>query len=213
MNASDGGFMNTITVIGAARDWNPTLSLDFGKRPRKMSEDEFFMFCQANRDLRIERNKNGDIEIIAPTGIEGGARNFILNAEFGVWVEKDGTGVGLDSSTGLTLPNGAVRSPDFAWLSREKWNAIPGADRKRFAHVCPDFVVELRSETDTLKKLQAKMEEYIENGVSLEWLIDPLERKVHIYRPDTEIEILDNPAKLYGKPLLKGLVINIQKVW
>lgn len=205
--------MNTITVVGTSVDWSPTVSLDFGKRSRKMTEEEFFMFCQANRDMRIERNKNGGIEIMAPAFTDTGARNFRLNVKFGIWVEKDGTGVGFDSSTGFTLPNGAVRSPDFAWLSRDKWDAVSSTDRRKFAHVCPDFVVELRSETDSLVKLQRKMKEYIENGVSMGWLIDPIKRKVYIYGPGSVMEVLDNPKKISGEPVLKGFILNMSAIW
>lgn len=160
------------------REWGPKLRLDFGKKAKKLSDDDFFEFCRDNPDVRIEMDKNGDIEIMAPTDGETGVRNFNLTGAFGNWVKKDETGVGFDSSTGFRLPNGATRSPDLSWMTLEKWNAIPKAKRNKFAPVCPDFVVELRSANDTLVSLQSKMEEYIENGASLGWLIDAGKRKV-----------------------------------
>jgi len=132
---------------------------------------------------------------------------------FWMWVEKDGSGEGFDSSTGFRLPNGAKRSPDLSWINSEKWNAIPKAKRKKFAPVCPDFVVELRSETDSLTKLKDKMEEYIENGASLAWLIDAEKRKVYVYRPNAEVETLENPLEISGEPLLQGFVLNLKEIW
>ena len=154
--------------------------------------------------MRIEMDKNGDLEIMAPTGTETGVKNLNLTVEFGNWSKKDGTGQAFDSSTGFRLANGAIRSPDLSWMTLKKWNAIPKAKRKKFALVCPDFVVELFSEADTLAKLQSKMEEYLENGALLGWLIDASKRKVYIYRPNVQIEILDNPKEVSGGELLKG---------
>ena len=128
---------------------------------------------------------------------------------FGTWAEADGTGIGFDSSGGFRLPNKAKRSPDVAWVKRERWEALSPKERKRFAPLCPDFVVELRSETDRLNKLQDKMQEYIDNGAQLGWLIDPIEKKVHVYRPDAPVEILDNPAEVFGDPLLSGFTLKL----
>lgn len=194
-------------------EYSPVLDLDFGNLFSKPNDDEFFDFCQRNKSMRIEMDKNGEITIMPPTGSETGKKNFKLTVKFGNWVEKDGTGEGFDSSTGFRLPNDAKRSPDLSWMTLEKWNAIPKAKRKKFAPVCPDFVVELRSETDSLVKLQAKMREYIENGASLGWLIDATARKVHVYRPNEKVEILENPAELSGEPLLQGLVLNLKEIW
>ncbi len=204
--------MYTVTVVNGTLDHFPIM-FESPQKAKKMTDKEFVAFCAANRDLRIERNQYGDIEIMAPAGTESGNLNFELNAEFGIWVKKNGKGRGFDSSTGFTLPNGAVRSPDFSWMTKEKFDALDKKDREKFAHVCPDFVVELRSKSDTLKKLREKMEEYIENGASLGWLIDPLNKKVHIYRPEKDVETLDSPEKIYGRPYLKGLVIKISEIW
>ncbi len=194
-------------------EYSPVLDLDFGSLFEKPTDDEFFNFCQRNKSMRIEMDKNGEITIMPPTGSETGKRNFILTVKFGQWSEKDGTGVGFDSSTGFRLPNGAKRSPDLSWIKLEKWNVIPLAKRKKFAPVCPDFVVELRSETDSLTKLKNKMLEYIENGASLGWLIDADKRKVYIYRPNEEVEILENPTELSGEPFLKSFTLDLKEIW
>ena len=189
------------------------IEIDFGKFLKPMNDDDFFEFCQRHKDLRIEMDKGGEIIIMPPTGSETGGKNFILIGKFAVWAEKDGTGKGFDSSTGFVLPNGAKRSPDLSWMKLEKWNAIPKVKRKKFAPVCPDFVVELRSETDSLEKLQTKMEEYIENGASLGWLIDAGKRKVYVYRPKAEVNVLENPAGISGEPLLQGFTLNLKEIW
>lgn len=194
-------------------EYSPVLSLDFGNLFEQPNDDEFFDFCQRNKSMRIEMDKNGEITIMPPTGSETGGKNFTLTVKFGVWAEEDGTGKGFGSSTGFRLPNGAKRSPDLSWMTLEKWNAIPKAKRKKFAPVCPDFVVELRSETDSLSKLQAKMLEYIENGASLGWLIDAGERKVYVYRQDAEAEILENPAEISGELLLQDFTLNLKEIW
>ncbi|MGI8542696.1 MAG: Uma2 family endonuclease [Aridibacter sp.] len=178
-----------------------------------MSDEEFFDFCQRHDNLRIERESNGEILIMPPTFSETGRKNFNLIAEFGIWAKTDGTGIGFDSSTGFTLPNGAVRSPDLSWVKLEIWEKLSENERKRFANISPDFVVELRSESDNLLPLQDKMEEYIENGVSLGWLIDADKRKVYVYRPNKEVEILENPTEISGETLLKGFVLNLKEIW
>lgn len=189
------------------------IEVDFGRFLKPMNDDEFFEFCQRHKDLRIEMEKDGEIIIMPPTGSETGIKNFKLTTKFGVWVEKDGSGEGFDSSTGFVLPNGAKRSPDLSWIKSEKWNAISKTKRRKFAPVCPDFVVELRSETDSLEKLQAKMKEYIENGASLGWLIDAGKRKVYVYCPNEKVEILENPTEISGEPFLKGFTLNLKEIW
>ncbi|HEY9802395.1 MAG TPA: Uma2 family endonuclease [Leptolyngbyaceae cyanobacterium] len=178
-----------------------------------MTDDQFFDFCQLNDDFRIERNHLGDLLIMAPTGAETDERNFNLIVQLGIWTKQDGTGVGFGSSGGFTLPNGAVRSPDAAWIRKSRWEAIPGEQRKRFAPICPEFVVELRSETDSLKVLQEKMEEYIANGTELGWLIDRKQRKVFIYRPHQAVKELDNPSTLSDEDLLPGFVLDLSQIW
>lgn len=186
-----------------------SLVIHFGPLKDKITDDEFFKFCMRNRGLRIEMSKEGEMIIMMPTGGEGGNRSFKLTTRFGSWAEADGTGEGFDSSTEFSLPNGAKRSPDVSWIRRDRWEALPAEQRKKFPPICPDFVVELRSETDRLNPLKKKMEEYIANGAQLGWLIDPLKKKVHIYRPNAEVETLDKPKSLSGEPLLKGLNLNL----
>lgn len=205
--------VDTKLIGGMMREWTPQMRLNLVPKSYKLSDDDFFDFCRENADYRIEMDKHGDIEVMPPTGAETGIRNFKLTGRFTVWVEKDGTGQGFDSSTAFILPNGATRSPDLSWMKLEKLNAIPRAKRKKFAPVCPDFVVELHSETDSLKKLQSKMEEYIENGASLGWLIDALKRNVYIYRPDTEVAILNDPKEISGGELLKGFTLKMSEIW
>jgi Uma2 family endonuclease len=178
-----------------------------------MTDDQFFDFCQLNRHFRIERNQIGDLFIMSPTGSETEERNFNLIVQLGIWTKQDGTGVGFGSSGGFTLPNGAVRSPDAAWINRTKWEAIPAEQRKKFAPICPEFIIELRSETDNLKILQEKMQEYIDNGTQLRWLIDRKQRKVFIYRPNCVVEELDNPQTLTGENLLPGFVLDLSQIW
>ncbi len=178
------------------------------------TDEQFFEFCQVNRDLRIERNQFGEISIMSPTGGTTGSRNFSIAGQLYVWAEKDGTGIGFDSSTGFKLSTGAERSPDISWISQARWNQLSGEQQNRFAPICPDFVVELRSPSDNLKPLQEKMEEYMqEPGVQLGWLIDRKNRKVYIYRPGVAVECLDNPATISGEPVLPGFVLNMSKVW
>lgn len=187
--------------------------LNFRDVLKKISDDEFESFCRHNPDIEIELTKEGELVIMPPTGGETGIRNFTLIGIFFNWLEKDKSGVGFDSSTVFKLPNGAKRSPDLAWIKNERWENLTDEERRKFPPLCPDFAVELRSSSDTVKNLQEKMEEYIENGASLGWLIDPIERKVYVYRPNAEAEILENPEVLNGAPLLKKFSLKMNKIW
>jgi Uma2 family endonuclease len=178
-----------------------------------MTDDQFFDFCQLNRDFRIERNVFGDLLIMSPTGSETDERNFDLIGQLWIWTKQNGTGVGFGSSGGFTLPNGAIKSPDAAWIQRSRWEAIPSEQRKKFAPICPEFVIELRSETDNLKLLQDKMQEYIDNGTELGWLIDRKQRKVFIYRLQLPVEELDHPLTLSGENVLPGFVLDLSQIW
>lgn len=179
---------------------------------RRFSDEEFAAFCAENRDLRVEMNSEGEMIIMLPVVSRGGKRNFYLTGRFAAWAETDGTGVGFDSSTGFTLPNGAKRSPDVSWVRRERWDALTAEQQDEFAPLCPDFAVELRSKFDRLKTLQKKMAEYIACGAQLGWLIDPLEQKVHVYRPDAPVEVLDRPAEISGEPLLRGFTLKLDGI-
>jgi Uma2 family endonuclease len=178
-----------------------------------MTDDQFFDFCQLNRDFLIERNVFGDLLIMSPTGSETDERNFNIIVQLGIWTKQNGTGVGFGSSGGFTLPNGAIKSPDAAWIKRSRWEAIPAEQRKKFAPICPEFVIELGSETDNLKLLQDKMQEYIDNGTELGWLIDRKQRKVFIYRPQLPVEELDHPLTLSGENVLPGFVLDLSQIW
>jgi Uma2 family endonuclease len=188
--------------------------LRFASVSKRMTEEEFFDFCQQQEDdVRLELTSEGDLLIMSPTGAKTGRRNFKLTARLAVWVEQDATGYGFDSNAGFRLPNGAMRSPDFSWIRKERWDAIAEDEQERFAPVCPDFVVELRSRTDSLKSLQRKMEEYVAGGAQLGWLIDPRRRRVHVYRPQAEPEVLDDPQTLSGDPVLPGLTLELKEIW
>ncbi len=178
-----------------------------------MTHAQFYEFCLANRDLRIERTATGDVVIMPPAFSDTGNRNFSIAIQLGNWAEQDGTGIGFDSSAGFTLPNGATRSPDVCWIKLERWNALTEEQKASFAPICPDFVIELRSSSDTLTSLQDKMQEYMANGALLGWLIDRKNRTVHVYRLNQEPEILDNPETVGGEPELPGFVLRMAKIW
>ena len=175
----------------------------------RMTDAEFMDFCAQNPELRIEMTSKGELIVMSPVTGRGGNRNFFLTGRFFEWAENDNTGVGFDSSTCFTLPNGAKRSPDVSWIRRERWDALTPEEQDEFPPICPDFVVELRSKSDRLKMLEEKMEEYLLNGAQLGWLIDPLQKRVHIYRPGSPVEILNQPQEVSGEPLLKGFVLNL----
>jgi len=197
-------------VIIAARA--QPLVVNFGPFVKTMNDEDFTKLCQLNRDLRIERTGEGDLIIIPPTGGETGRRSFSLTVLFGEWVERDGTGIGFDSSTGFTLPSGAKRSPDLAWVRRSRWERLSAAEREGFPPLCPDFVAELRSPSDELNVLQEKVREYMASGAQLAWLIDPQERTVYVYRPDAPMERLNHPKALSGEPILRGFTLDFERV-
>jgi Uma2 family endonuclease len=180
----------------------------------QMTDEQFFEFCLANRDLRIERNKFGELVIMPPTGSETGNREGNIFGQLWVWSEQDGTGITFSSSTGFKLSTGAERSPDASWIKLERWNSLSPEQQQKFAPICPDFVVELKSPSDNLQTLKEKMEEYMkEPGIQLGWLIDRKHRQVYIYRPGLSEECLDNPATVSGESLLPGFILNMSKVW
>jgi Uma2 family endonuclease len=189
------------------------LVLHFQSIIEKLSDEEFYAFCRANDEWRIERTAEGDILIMPPTGGKTGIRNFKLIGQFFIWVETDGTGKAFDSATIFALPNGAQRSPDLAWIRNERWQALTQEQQEKFPPLCPDFVVELRSRTDSLKTLQAKLQEYLDNGAQLGWLIDPVEKRVHVYRAGTAVEMLDDPQSVSGEPVLRGFTLEVQSLW
>jgi len=185
-------------------------------RPRsdiKMTDDEFFEFCQLNPDLRIERTAEGEIIMMSPAGGETGNRNAYLTMMLGNWTRRNGEGIAFDSSTGFILPNGATLSPDVAWVRRSRLAWLTPEQKRKFPPLCPDFVIELRSPTDRLVDLQAKMEEYRQNGAWLGWLIDPMERQVFVYRPRQETVHLQEPSRIAGDPELPGFMLDLGEIW
>lgn len=179
-----------------------------------VTPEQFEALCVANRDLRLECTAAGELIVNPPTGGESGARNLSLSGQLDRWNEEhEDLGEAFDSSTGFRLPNGAHRSPDASWVRRERWEALTPKARKGFVPLCPDFVVKLRSESDSLTQLQAKMQEYMDNGARLGWLIDPQHRRVEIYRSGVDVEVLQNPIELSGEDVLPGFVLNLRRVW
>jgi Uma2 family endonuclease len=179
---------------------------------RPLTADELFDFCAANRDLHIERTADGELIIMPPTGAETGRRNADITAQLVVWSKAQGQGIAFDSSTGFLLPNDAERSPDAAWLLKDRWDALTSEQKRKFAPLCPDFVLELRSPNDRLDEMKAKMAEYIECGARLGWLIDPEERRVYVYRPGT-YQVLEAPPLLSGETELPGFVLDLGSIW
>ncbi|MCP4110681.1 MAG: Uma2 family endonuclease [Desulfobacteraceae bacterium] len=178
-----------------------------------MTDDQFFNFCQINRELRIEKTEQGKVLIMSPTGGETSWRNSELIISLGNWAKQDNKGVVFDSSGGFVLPNGAIRSPDAAWMRRSRLTGLTSEQKKKFIPLCPDFVIELRSPSDSLTDLQEKMQEYINNGTQLGWLIDPTHKTIHIYTPDKAAECLENPENILGDPVLQGFVLNLHDIW
>ena len=179
----------------------------------KISHEQFLDLALANRDLQLERNATGELIIMPPTGSYTGKRNFDIAGQLWFWNRQTKLGEAFDSSTGFHLPNGSDRSPDAAWVKQEKWDTLSLEQKETFAPICPDFVLELRSKTDSLEKLQSKMKEYIENGTSLGWLIDQKNQRVEIYRPGKDVEILEHPTSLSGEDVLPGFILDLTEVW
>ncbi|NEP44837.1 MAG: Uma2 family endonuclease, partial [Okeania sp. SIO2H7] len=170
------------------------LTIDLESIP--MTDEQFFVLCQNNRDLRFERNANGDLIIMSPTGGGTSNSNAGLIGQLWVWNEQNKLGKIFDSSGGFKLPNGANRSPDAAWMPLSCWNSLTAEEQEKFLPVCPDFVVELLSPSDSLNATRKKMEEYRDNGVRLGWLINRRSKQVEVYRPGEEVEILESPKSL-----------------
>ena len=181
----------------------------------RITGEQLEEICALNRDIRIERNAEGDLELMPPTLPVTGNQDASITARVVIWAEGDGRGVAFSSSAGFTLPNGALRSPDASWILKSRLAELTAEERRGFSRICPDFVIELRSSSDRLSVLRRKMEEYMENGVRLGWLIDPLDplRRVYVYRPGAEVEILERPETLSGEPELPGFTLDLKPVW
>lgn len=179
----------------------------------KLTDEEFFKLALAHQDLQMERTPTGEIVIMQPTGGNTGKRNANLTIDLGLWNRQTKLGVVFDSSTEFNLPNGGNRSPDAAWIQLERWNALSEEERETFPPICPDFVIELRSPSDSFQKLQEKMQEYLTSGIRLGWLIDPKNRRVEIYRQGKEVEVLDSPTSITGEDVMPGFVLELETVW
>jgi len=191
--------MNTITI-----DFNSVV---------KLTDDQFYQLCRNNPDVKFERNAKGEIIIMPPTGGETGNQNSEINADFVIWNRQTNLGKVFDSSTCFKLPNGADRSPDVSWIKQERWDTLTPQQKEKFPPIAPDFVLELMSPTDNLKETQSKMQEYMDNGVKLGWLINRKTRRVEIYRQGQEVEVLPSPTELSGEEVLPGFFLNLQTVW
>ena len=179
----------------------------------KLTSEQFYQLCEENPDLKLERNAKGELIVMPPTGGETGKSNSTANAQIWTWNDRTELGEVFDSSTGFTLPNKADRSPDVSWVEKSRWSALTPEQREKFIPLCPDFVIELVSPSDSLKKTQEKMPEYMENGCRLGWLINRKKREVEIYRPGQDVEVLQSPLTLSGENVLPGFVLNLQKIW
>lgn len=179
----------------------------------ELTDEQFWQLCQENDNLRFEKTATGELIIMSPTGSETGRRNVKITTQLDIWNSQNNLGEVFDSNSGFKLPNGAERSPDTSWVSRDRWDALTLEERERFAPLCPDFVVELMSPSDRLEKTRAKMEEYMSNGAKLGWLINRTQRQIEIYHPQKEVEILDNPQTVSGEDILPGFVLDLSAVW
>ena len=178
----------------------------------QLTDNAFSALCRANPDIKLERTSFGELIVMPPTGGETGNRNAKLTIRLGNWAEADGTGITFDSSTGFKLPNGANRSPDAAWILLTRWEALTPEQRRKFPPIAPDFVIELRSDTDSLTTTQSKMEEYIDNGVRLGWLLNPPDQQVEVYRQGQDKQVLSSPTSLSGEEVLPGFVLDLKGI-
>jgi len=179
----------------------------------KLTDEEFTQLAVANQDLRLELTTKGELVIMPPTGGETGNRNFEVYIDLGIWNRQTRLGKAFDSSTGFRLPKGSTRSPDASWVKIERWNALTQEQRKKFLPLCPDFALEIVSETDDVEETRTKMREYFDNGLRLGWLINPKLKQVEIYRPNREVELLQSPATLSGEEVLPGFVLDLQPIF
>jgi Uma2 family endonuclease len=191
------------------RKGQPMTAITFKLEPLvHLTDDAFYQLCQANPDVKFERSAQGELVVMSPTGGISGNRNSKLTTRLELWADAEGSGLVFDSSTMFRLPSGAYRSPDAAWISLERWQALTPQEQERFPPICPDFVVELRSITDSLSTLQQKMQEYLDNGIRLGWLINPQSQQVEVYRPHQATQILQTPNQLSGETVLPGFKLN-----
>jgi Uma2 family endonuclease len=179
----------------------------------RLTDKQFVRLSADNPVLRFELTAQRELIIMAPAGLESSRRNNEISFQLTAWSKHDGSGVVFESSAGFTLPNGAKRSPDASWISHARYDTLSAAQKDGMAPICPEFVVELRSASDRLKTLQRKMQEYIDNGARLGWLLDPTTKRVYVYRPGQTVEVLEDPDTVSGEPVLSGFVLDLRTVW
>lgn len=177
----------------------------------QLTREQFYALCHANPELQLERTARGELIIVSPVGGEGGNREADLITDLNIWNRQMGLGKVFSSSTIFSLPNGADRSPDAAWVTLERWNALSPEQQQGFPPICPDFVIELRSPSDRLKPLQDKMQEYLDNGLQLGWLINPQGKQIEIYRMNQSVEVVAMPVSLSGEGVLPGFMLQIDE--
>jgi len=178
-----------------------------------LTDDELLRFCAAHDELRIERDANGELIVMSPAGSESGGKNSDITTDLTIWARGDGRGKVFDSSAGFVLSDGSIRAADAAWIAYPRWNALTKKEQRGYAPICPDFIIELRSPSDVLAELEAKMEMWIANGVQLGWLIDPSRRAVGIYRPGQPTRLLENPETVHGEGPVDGLALPLAEIW
>ena len=201
-----------MTVVESVRPGSRALGEGLEDAPEPYTQQEFESLAASYPELRMELTKKGRLLIMPPAGGESGGRNADLTADLVYWNRQSLTGKVFDSSTGFVLPNGADRSPDASWVERSRWENLSAEQQEKYVPLCPDFVVELLSRTDSLAETREKMGEYLENGVRLGWLINPRRKQVEIYRPGQEVEVLDNPASVSGEPILPGFTLDLKGI-
>lgn len=179
----------------------------------EISDEQFYQLCTQNPETQFERNCEGEILIMPPTGGETGKRNANLIVQLAIWNQQAKLGEVFDSSTGYKLPNGANRSPDVSWIQQERWDSLTSKQKEKFIPLAPDFVLELMSPTDYLVNTQAKMQEYLDNKVKLGWLINPQAKQVEIYRLGQEAKLLDSPQSISGEDILPGFMLNLAGIF
>ena len=182
-------------------------------RALEMTEDQFLQLCSDNGDLRLELTANRELIIMPPNGLESGWQEGEAYLQVANWAKQDGTGRAFGPNAGYTLPNGAVRAPDASWMPLSRWESLSRDDQTKFGHTFPDFAIELRSPSDSLSDVQDKMTEYLENGVLLGFLLDSRQRRVYVYRPGQDVEVLEEPEIVYGDPVLPGFVLDLTAIW
>lgn len=177
-----------------------------------LTDEQFYQLCQANPDIKIERDAEGKLIVMPPTGGSTGRRNADLTTDLTIWNRQTKLGVVFDSSTEFKLPLGGNRSPDAAWVKIERWNALSMEEQETFPPICPDFVIELRSRTDNLTPIQNKMQEYLNSGLRLGWLIDPQNKRVEVYRQGLPKQVIQSPTTLSGENVLLGFVLDLKGI-